>query len=149
MELRPFGRTGIQISPIIFGGIINMNETQKTADDYVDYAVDAGINYFDVAPSYGDAQSRLGPALKKHRSDLFLACKTMDRSAAGAKAELLESLAVLGTDHFDVYQMHALMTQEDLDQAFAPGGAMETFVWAKKEGLIRNIGFSAHNEDIA
>lgn len=149
MELRPFGRTGIQISPIIFGGIINMNETQKTADDYVDYAVDAGINYFDVAPSYGDAQSRLGPALKKHRSDLFLACKTMDRSAAGAKAELLESLAVLGTDHFDVYQMHALSTSEDLEQAFAPGGAMETFVWAKKEGLIRNIGFSAHNEDIA
>ena len=149
MELQRFGRTGLMISPVIFGGIINMNETLENAQYYVDYAIDAGINYFDVAPTYGDAQSRLGPALKKHRSGVNLACKTTCRDAAGAKKELLNSLELLETDHFDVYQMHALTTREELDQTFGPGGAFETFVWAKKEGLIRNIGFSAHSEEIA
>lgn len=149
MDLQRFGRTGLMISPVIFGGIINMNETLENASYYVDYAIDAGINYFDVAPSYGDAQSRLGPALSKYRSDIFLACKTTQRTAEGAKKELLNSLELLQTDHFDVYQMHALTTQEELDQTFGPDGAFEVFKWAKKEGLIRNIGFSAHSEDIA
>jgi hypothetical protein len=149
MELRRLGRTGLMISPVIFGGIINMSETPKTASYYVDFAINAGVNYFDVAPAYGDAQAILGPALKKHRSDVFLACKTAERDAASAKQELLQSLELLETDYFDVYQMHALLTKEDIDRAFAPGGAIETFLWAKKEGLIRNIGFSAHNEDIA
>ena len=149
MELRRLGRTGLSISPVIFGGIIEMNETPETAAHYVDFAIEAGINYFDVAPAYGDAQERLGPALKKYRNNVYIACKTGKRDAEGAKQELLQSLELLQTDHFDVYQLHALLTQEDLDQAFAPGGAMETFLWAKKEGLIRNIGFSAHNEDIA
>jgi len=149
MELQRFGRTGMMISPVIFGGIINMNETLEIAQNYVDYAIDAGINYFDVAPTYGDAQSRLGPALKKYRSDVYLACKTTERGAVGAKKELLHSLELLETDHFDVYQMHALTTQEELDQTFGPGGAFEVFQWAKKEGLIRNIGFSAHSEEIA
>lgn len=149
MDLQRFGRTGLMISPVIFGGIINMNETLENAQYYVDYAIDAGINYFDVAPSYGDAESRLGPALRKYRSDVFLACKTTQRSAAGAKKELLDSLKLLQTDHFDVYQMHALTTREELDQTFGPDGAFEVFQWAKKEGLIRNIGFSAHSEEIA
>jgi len=149
MDLQRFGRTGLMISPVIFGGIINMNETLENARYYVDYAVAAGINYFDVAPSYGDAESRLGPALREYRSDVFLACKTTQRSAAGAKKELLDSLKLLQTDHFDVYQMHALTTREELDQTFGPDGAFEVFKWAKKEGLIRNIGFSAHSEEIA
>ena len=149
MELRRLVRTGLPISPVIFGGIINMNETPKTAYYYVDFAIDAGVNYFDVAPAYGDAKVILGPAIKKHRTDVFLACKTAQRDAGSAKQELLQSLELLETDYFDVYQMHALLTQEDLDRAFAPDGAMETFLWAKKEGLIRHIGFSAHNEDIA
>jgi aryl-alcohol dehydrogenase-like predicted oxidoreductase len=149
MELRRLGRTGLMISPVIFGGIINMNETPEIASHYVDFAIGAGVNYFDVAPTYGDAQDLLGPALKKYRADIFLACKTTQRDAEGAKKELLRSLKILETDHFDVYQMHAISTQEELDRTFAPGGAMETFLWAKNEGLVRNIGFSAHNEDIA
>ena len=149
MDLQRFGLTGLMISPVIFGGIINMNESLENASYYVDYAIDAGINYFDVAPSYGDAQSRLGPALAKHRSDVFLACKTTQRTAEGAKKELLNSLKLLQTDHFDVYQMHALTTQEELDQTFGPDGAFEVFQWAQKEGLIRSIGFSAHSEDVA
>ncbi len=149
MRRMRLGRTNLQVSPVVFGGIINMNETQEIANGFVNHAVDVGVNYFDVAPSYGDAESRLGPALKPHRQNVFLACKTGKRDAENAKKELLQSLKLLQTDYFDVYQLHALTTQEDLKISFGTAGIMEMVLWAKKEGLIRNIGFSVHNEDVA
>lgn len=147
MEKALLGKTGFMVSRVTYGGIVSMNETQKDSDKYVSMAVDAGVNYFDVAPSYGDAQERLGPSLEPYRKDVYLACKTQMRDAKGAKAELLKSLEVLRTDYFDVYQLHAMTTSEDLEQVFAPGGAMETLVWAKREGIIRNIGITTHSED--
>ena len=149
MEKRKLGNTGYLVSPVVFGGIINMNETQADADRFVSATVDYGINYFDVAPSYGDAEQRLGPALSPYRNQVYLACKTQERSAEASKKELLQSLQRLKTDHFDVYQLHAMTTQDDVDRAFGLGGVMETVLWAKREGLVRKIGFSTHNEDIA
>lgn len=143
------GKTGLSISAITFGGIINMNEAQTDAQKFVDYAIERGVNYFDVAPSYGDAQDKLGPALEPYRQNVYLACKTEKRDAASAKAGLLASLKALKTDRFDVYQLHAMKTEQDIERAFGSGGAMEVLLWAKKEGLIRNIGFSTHNEDVA
>jgi aryl-alcohol dehydrogenase-like predicted oxidoreductase len=133
----------------MFGGIINTDETQEEADRYVAKAVAAGVNYFDVAPSYGNAEARLAPALKPFRKDVVLACKTTERSAEGSRRELLASLRALGVDHFDVYQLHALAKEADLEMAFAPGGAMETVLWARREGLIGHVGFSAHSEMVA
>jgi predicted aldo/keto reductase-like oxidoreductase len=89
---------------------------------------------------------RLGPALKPFRDKSFLACKTTKRDAKGAKEELDESLRLLETDHFDLYQLHAITTLEDVEQAFAQGGAMETFLKAKAQGKVRYLGFSAHSE---
>lgn len=149
MLYHPLGRTGIGVSAVVFGGIINMDEAQQDANRYVARAIEAGVNYFDVAPTYGDAEDRLGPALAPYRQNVFLACKTEERTAAGAKEKLETSLRKLNTDHFDVYQLHALTTDKDLDTAFGPGGAMETVLKAKRDGLIRNVGFSAHNEDVA
>ena len=149
MLYHPLGKTGIQVSAVVFGGIINMDETQAQADRYVAQAIDAGVNYFDVAPTYGDAEDRLGPALAPYRKDVFLACKTVERDAKGAREKLEDSLRKLKTDHFDVYQLHALTTNEDLDQAFGPGGAMEVVLKAKRDGILRNVGFSAHDEDVA
>jgi len=149
MLYHPLGRTGIGVSAVVFGGIINMDEAQQDANRYVAKAIEAGVNYFDVAPTYGDAEDRLGPALAPYRKNVFLACKTEERTAAGAKEKLETSLRKLNTDHFDVYQLHALTTDKDLDTAFGPGGAMETVLKAKRDGLIRNVGFSAHNEDVA
>lgn len=149
MRKMRLGKTNLQVSPVVFGGIINTNETQSDANRYVSFAVDAGVNYFDVAPSYGDAESRLGPALEPLRKNVFLACKTAKRDAQNARTELLHSLETLKTDYFDVYQLHALTTDDDLNQAFGAGGVMELMVWAKKEGLVRNIGFSTHNETVA
>ena len=107
------------------------------------------MNYFDVAPFYGNAQQRLGPALKPYRQKCFLACKTLERDAAGAAKELEHSLKLLKTDHFDLYQLHALTDVEEVEQAFGPGGAMETILKAKQDGKIRYIGFSAHSEEAA
>ena len=143
---RTLGSTGEQLSILGFGGILVMDETDADAKVYVSEAVDRGINYFDVAPSYGNAQQQLGPALKPYRDQVFLACKTTQRSAEESRKELEQSLRDLHTDHFDLYQFHAITTQEDVEQIFAPGGAMETYQKAKEEGKLRYIGFSAHSE---
>jgi len=112
-------------------------------------AYELGVNYYDVAPGYGNAQERLGPALKPYRNNCFLACKTQKRKAADAQAELEDSLRKLETDHFDLYQLHALSKVNDVEQVFGPGGAMEVLVKAKKEGKVRHLGFSAHSVDAA
>lgn len=149
MEKRPYGATGIELSVIGFGGILVRDETPEEASRLVSQAIDWGINYFDVAPSYGNSQERLGPALEPYRKDIFLACKSEKRSAAEAKAELEESLELLRTDYFDLYQLHAVTTDADVEQILAPGGALETFVEAKEAGVVRHLGFSAHSEAAA
>lgn len=149
MEYRPLGVTGKDLSIIGFGGILVMNAEPSEASRLVAEAVDRGVNYFDVAPSYGNAEERLGPALEPYRDQVFLACKTMKRTKDAAAAELRESLTRMRTDHFDLYQLHAMTTREDLETAMGPGGALEALVEARDAGLIRHIGFSAHNVDVA
>jgi predicted aldo/keto reductase-like oxidoreductase len=146
---RDLGKTGERLSVVGFGGVLVMDEEPATAARMVAGAVDLGVNYFDVAPSYGNAQERLGPALQPHRKNCFLACKTTERSRAGSRKDLEESLRLMRTDHFDLYQLHAMTTDEDVEKAFGPEGAMETLVRAREEGLVRHLGFSAHSETAA
>ncbi len=148
-EKRSLGKTGEMLSVIGFGGIVVMNATPDDASSMVKLAIDSGINYFDVAPSYGNAEIMLGPALEPYRKDVFLACKTTERTREGARKELEQSLKNLRTDHFDLYQHHAVTKMEDVDRLLGPGGAMETFLEARKEGKIRFIGFSAHSVQAA
>ena len=149
MQTREYGNTGQQLSIMAFAGIVVKDETAENSSRYVSWAIDQGINYFDVAPGYGNAQNMLGPALEPYRNDVFLACKTNKRDATAARAELEESLKLLRTDHFDLYQLHAMKTSEDLEVATGPGGALETFVKARDEGLVRHLGFSAHSAEVA
>lgn len=150
MQKRRLGRTSEYLSMVGFGGIVVANERQEDADRYVAKAVEErGINYFDVAPSYGNAEERLGPALESYRDSVFLACKTGERDADGAEEELQQSLKRLRTDHFDLYQFHGLRKMEEVDTIMGPGGALETFLKARERGLIRYIGFSAHSEEPA
>jgi len=140
-----------KLSIVGFGGIVVVGQQQTDANQEVARAIDRGVNYFDVAPSYGngEAEQKLGVALKPYRKGVFLACKTQERGAAGARTELENSLKVLGTDHFDLYQLHAMGKMEDVDTVLGPNGALETFSKARDEGKIRYLGFSAHNEDVA
>ena len=146
---RALGKTGEQLSIIGFGGIVVMNEETGAANNIVAEAVDRGINYFDVAPSYGNAQERLGTALAPYRNKSFLACKTDGRLKDDSRADLERSLRLLKTDHVDLYQFHALTKMTDLDKVLGPGGAIETMEAAKKEGKIRFIGFSVHSAETA
>jgi aryl-alcohol dehydrogenase-like predicted oxidoreductase len=149
MFKRTLGRTGVELSVVGFGGIICMNAEPKECSDAVGQAVERGINYFDVAPSYGNAEERLGPALKPYRQNVFLACKTGKRTKAEAWAELRSSLAHLQTDYLDLYQLHAVTTLEEVDTITSPGGALETFIEARQQGIVRWLGFSAHSEEAA
>jgi len=146
---RRLGKTGVDLSIIAFGGIVVTNTEPAFAKNIVAEAFDRGINYFDVAPSYGNAQERLGPALEPYRSRSFLACKTAERTKSGAAKELEESLRLLRTDHLDLYQFHHLTTMDEVNTVFGPEGAMETFQTAKKAGKVRFIGFSAHSVEAA
>ncbi len=158
MEYRAFGKTGIKISAVSYGGIVSAGFYdnvhypelgQESSDRYVGFAIERGVNYFDVAPSYGNAQVQLGNSLRPYRKDVYLACKTGRRDRAGAEKELAESLKQLHTDYLDVYQLHAISTMQDVEAAFAPGGVMELMREMQEKGVVRNVGFSAHNEDAA
>ncbi len=149
---RALGKTGAELSVVGIGAIALMGGSQEEADRLVAEAIERGVNYADVAPSYGggEAEQKLGPALKGRRDRLFLACKTAKRDREGAAHELRTSLTRLGTDHFDLYQMHALQdVQKDVDVALGPGGAIEAFHEARTQGLVRFLGFSAHSAEAA
>ena len=152
---RKLGKTGEELSIVGFAGIVLMGNSQSFANNIVAEAVDRGINYFDVAPSYGDAQARLGPALEPYRKNVFLACKEGSGREEGdftkdsAAKTLEESLRQLRTDHVDLYQFHALSKMSELEQIFGPDGAMEAFQAARKAGKLRFIGFSAHSVEVA
>jgi predicted aldo/keto reductase-like oxidoreductase len=147
---RTYGDTGERLSIIGFGGIVVSGVEQEHANRVVAEAIEKGVNYFDVAPSYGDAEIKLGPALEPYRKDVFLACKTEHRTREETAAELKESLKRLRTDYLDLYQLHAITdVQKDVEAVFAKGGAMEVFLEAKKQGQVRYLGFSAHSEEAA
>lgn len=149
MQYTTIDKFGAKLSRVAFGGIIVSDETQEDANRFVAEAIDAGVNYFDVAPTYSNAEERLGPALLGKRQDVFLACKTEDRTRAGSQALLEKSLKLLKTDYFDLYQLHAVYSLSDVERTFGPNGSFETYLKAKEKGYIKHIGFSAHSTEAA
>lgn len=144
-------RDRVDLSILGLGGMLLVGMEQEQANRIVSESFGRGINYFDVAPFYGDgeAEERMGSALEPYRKKVFLACKTLERSAEPARLELERSLERLRTDHFDLYQFHAVSGLEEVEEIFAPGGAMEAFLKARDQGKIRYIGFSAHSVQAA
>ena len=151
MRQRQLGKTGESLSVVGFGAIVFVQEGPDFARDTVARAIDAGVNYFDMGPAYGkgEAEERGGPAIEPYRNKIFLAEKTGKRTKDEAAAELRQSLKRMRTDHFDLYQFHAVTTMEDVETIVGPGGALEAFVEAREQGLVRYLGFSAHTEEAA
>ncbi len=152
LQTRVLGRTGQRISVVGFPGLALVHYDQRKCTEGLHKAFDLGVNYFDVAPAYGNGQAeiRMGIGLQGLRRDrFFLACKTKKRDKESARVELENSLRVLKTDHFDLYQMHHLVRVDEVRQALGPGGAIETFLKAKQDGKIRYFGFSAHSTKAA
>jgi predicted aldo/keto reductase-like oxidoreductase len=144
MQKRRFGRTGHMSSIVIFGAFAVGLVSQEQADETMELLLEHGVNHIDVAPSYADAELRLGPWLERTRDQFFLGCKTQLRDKRHARQELYQSLERLRVDRFDLYQLHAVTTLEELDQCLAPGGSLEAIVEAREEGLTRFIGITSH-----
>ncbi len=144
---RALGRTGAKLSVVGFPGLALIHYEQEECTAAVHSAFERGLNYYDVAPAYGNGQceTKMGIGLQGlDRSKYFLACKTKKRDADGARLELENSLKLLKTDHFDLYQLHHLVKPADVKQALGPDGAMDALLKAKEQGKIKWIGFSAH-----
>ncbi|MBK5307767.1 MAG: aldo/keto reductase [Frankiaceae bacterium] len=144
METRRLGRLEHQSSVLIYGAAALGGVTQAEADASVEEALAAGINHVDTAPSYGDAELRLGPWMPEIRNRIFLATKTGERDAEAAYREIVSSLERLQTDHLDLLQLHAVGTEEELDEVTAPAGALAGAVRAQDEGLVGAIGITGH-----
>jgi aryl-alcohol dehydrogenase-like predicted oxidoreductase len=144
MERRRLGRLGHESSVILYGGAMLSAVDQDTADRSIQEALDGGINHFDVAASYGDAELRLGPWVPQIRERIFLATKTGERERDVAWAQINASLERLQTDHVDLLQLHGVGDLEDLDRATGKGGSLEAAVRAQEEGLVGAVGITGH-----
>ena len=144
METRRFGRTGHMSTVAIFGAAAFSKISQEDADKVIEQVIEAGINHIDVAPSYGEAEIRIGPWMPRERGRFFLGCKTTERTRDGAWKEMQDSLKRLQTETFDLYQCHAITTMEELDAVTMKGGALEAFTKARQEGLTRFLGITGH-----
>lgn len=147
MIKRRLGKTGHSSSLVTLGGAIFIYPLGEEGDQFVKYALDQGVNHLDVAPSYGNAEERLGKWVKEYRDDIFLACKTGKRTKEESAKELTRSLELLQTDYLDLYQFHGLDTETDLETVISDDGALSTVLEAKEEGLIKHIGITSHNPE--
>ena len=148
MKKRRFGRTNHESTVAIFGAVAFFEVTQKQADQTMELVIESGINHIDVAPSYGQAEMRLGPWMETERERFFLGCKTMERIKKTAHDELRRSLELLRTTSFDLYQFHDVGSMDNLDLITGKGGALEAVLKAKEEGLIKHIGITGHGVEI-
>ena len=143
MEQRRLGRIEHPSSVLIYGAAALADVTQDVADTSIAAAIDAGINHFDVARSYGDAELRMGPWAGRLGPDAFLATKTGEREREAAWRSINESLERRQVDRVDLIQLHAVGDMADLDRATGTGGALEAAVRARDEGLITGHGDQA------
>jgi aryl-alcohol dehydrogenase-like predicted oxidoreductase len=144
LPTHPFGATGHHSSRVIFGAAALGGMSPERAEATLDTAFAGGVNHIDTAAGYGASEDRLQPWLARHRSSVFLATKTGDRDASGARASLERSLERMGVDQVDLIQLHNLVEDEEWEVAFASGGAVEALAAARDEGLCRFIGVTGH-----
>lgn len=149
MEHRRLGKLEHQTSVLVYGAAALSTADQDTADASIQQALDAGINQFDVAASYGDAELRLGPWMSRIRDDIFLSTKTGDRDNDGAWASINASLERLQTDRIDLLQLHAIGDLEQLDLAMGEGGAIHAAVRAQEQGMVGAVGITGHGTEAA
>jgi len=144
VETEFFGRTGHRSSRVIFGAAALASMRQAKADALLELLLERGVNHLDTAAGYGDSELRLAPWLERHRERFFVATKTGERTAAGARASLERSRQRLGADVIDLIQLHNLVDEADWQTAFGPGGALEALLEAREGGEVRFLGVTGH-----
>jgi aryl-alcohol dehydrogenase-like predicted oxidoreductase len=149
METIPFGRTGHRSSRVIFGAAALGSMRQEKADRLLDLLLEHGVNHIDTAASYGDSELRVGPWMARHRDRFFLATKTGERRAAGARESIAASLERLQVEQIDLIQLHNLVEEDEWQTALGPRGALEALVEARDRGQVRFIGVTGHGTRVA
>jgi aryl-alcohol dehydrogenase-like predicted oxidoreductase len=143
---RRLGRTEHESSVAVLGAAAFWNSDTGDAEPAFDAALAAGVNHLDIAPQYGAAEAAVGPLIPARRDRLFIGCKTLRHNADGVRAQLENSLSLLGCDSFDLYQLHAVCDVEELD---ARADAMQAVLRARDEGLCRFVGITGHDTTVA
>jgi aryl-alcohol dehydrogenase-like predicted oxidoreductase len=145
MRYRVLGKTGLKVSEVGFGAIPIIRLSQEEAVRVLRRALEVGLTLFDTAHIYVDSEEKIGRALEEVRSQVVLASKTLKRDRRGSQEDLELSLRRLRTDYLDLYQLHQVSQEADLETITGPGGALETMVRAQEKGYIRHQGFSSHS----
>jgi len=145
---RKLGKTGVEVTILGLGGegVLRTHGYDREAYNLINRALDLGISYCESARAYDGSESYYGKALRERRGEVFLTSKSHDRRKAGALAHLTQTLRNMQTDHLDLWQVHDVRTVADIEEIFAPGGAIEAFVEAKEKGLVRFIGVTGHHD---
>jgi aryl-alcohol dehydrogenase-like predicted oxidoreductase len=139
-----FGRTRHESTRAIFGAAALWDCSQEVADRTLDVLFEYGVNHIDTAASYGQAEDRIGPWMKRYRDRFFLATKTGERTKEKAWDEFRRSLDRLRTDHVDLLQLHFLIDEDEWQTAMGPDGALEAALEAQSQGLTRFVGVTGH-----
>ncbi len=146
MIYRRLGRTGIKVSVIGYGAIKLPLLSEAAATATISRALDLGVNFIDTARNYGDSERKIGVATRGRRDEFFIATKTSQRTARGAKDDLRTSLMELGMDRIDLWQLHTVSDPSSYAQVMGPGGALEAMRWAQEEGLVDHVGITIHRD---
>jgi predicted aldo/keto reductase-like oxidoreductase len=150
MPTNAFGKTGFKVGVLSLGGQATLEQagTEEQSEKMINRAIDLGVNYIDTAASYGKgvSQKHIGMVMKTRRKEVWLSTKTHDRSYDGSMRLLEESLNSLQTDHLDMWQLHNVQRQDQVDQIFADDGALKALIKAKEEGVVRHLGVTGHYE---
>ncbi|NOU67580.1 aldo/keto reductase [Paenibacillus sp. LMG 31461] len=147
MLKRTVGRLNRETSVLMFGAASLGQVTQQEADASIAFALAHGVDHFDTAASYGDAEVRMGPTISRVRNDIFLATKTGQRTKKEAKEEIYRSLERMKVDSVDLLQLHAVGSMEELDRCTAKGGSLEAALEAQSEGIVKDIGITGHGHE--
>jgi len=147
---RKLGKTGVDVTILGLGGegVLRTYGYEKEAYELINRAIDLGITYFESARAYSGSESYYGRSLRRRRKEIFLTSKSHGRNKQGALLHLQETLRNMKTDHLDLWQVHDVRTEEDVEEIFGPAGALEAFVEAKDKGLVRFIGVTGHHDPL-
>ncbi len=143
-----FGHTGHSSTRVIFGSYALSSATQAKVENVLNLLLKYGVNHIDTAPGYGNAEELIGPWMKEHRDDFFLATKSRSRSYDGAWKDLQRSISRLKVDQIDLWQMHGLTNPVSWEKVMGPGGALEAFIEAREKGLVRFLGITGHGDKV-
>jgi predicted aldo/keto reductase-like oxidoreductase len=147
---RRLGKTGREVTILGLGGegVLRTSGYEKEAYRLINRALDLGVTYCESARAYSGSESYYGLALKERREEIFLASKSHARDKKGALAHLHETLRNMKTDRLDLWQVHDVRTDEEIEEIFGKGGAIEAFAEARDRGVVRFIGVTGHHDPL-